>query len=68
MIKDGTCFGELCLHGTLIDQHSIELNERIVSAASFAENDSRDAAAYTVGSIGDHGFLDMADSFAKVLL
>lgn len=68
MINERSCFGELYLHRTLIDQHSVELNESIVGAAGFAEDNSCNTTAYTVGSIGKHGSLHMAHRFAEVFL
>ncbi len=59
---------ELYLHGTLVDQHSVELNEGVIGAACFAESDSCNAAAHTVGSVGEQNSLDMANRFAKILL
>ncbi len=68
MINKRGWFGELYLHGTLVHQHSVELNESVVGAAWLAEDDGCDAAAHTVRSIGEHGFLDLANRFAEILL
>lgn len=63
-----SCFSELYLHGAFIDQHSVELNESVVGAACFAEDDGCNAAAHTIGSVGEHGSLDRPNRFAEILL
>lgn len=56
------------LHGTLIDQQAIELDEGIVGAAGFAENDCCNSTADTVGTIGNDGTLDRANRFSEIFL
>ena len=56
------------LHGTLVNQQTIKLSDGLVCAAGFAENDSRNATADTIGSIGDHRALDGANSLSEVFL
>lgn len=68
MIHERGWFSELYLHRTLVDQHSVELNESVIGAAWLAEDDSCNATAHTIGSVGDRGFLDLANRFAEILL
>ena len=53
MIHKQGQYGKLYLHRTLVDQHSVELNESVVGAAWLAEDDGCNAAAHTVRSVGD---------------
>ena len=68
LIHKRSCLSELYLHGALINQHAVELNESVVGAACFAEDDSCNAAAHTIGPVGEHGSVDRANRFAEILL
>ena len=45
---------ELYLHRALVDQHAIELDECVIGATWFGEDDGCNAAAYAVGSVCEH--------------
>ena len=56
------------LHWTLVDEHSIELSKGVICASRLNKDDCRDAAADTIGSIGDVSTLDRAHGFSEVFL
>jgi hypothetical protein len=56
------------LHGTLVDQQAIELDEGLVGAAGLAKNNCCNATTDTVGTIGDDSTLDRANGFSEIFL
>ena len=56
------------LHGTLVNQETIELCDSFVGAAGFVENDRCNATANAIGTVGDHGALHRANSLSEVFL
>ena len=57
------------LHGTSIDEKTVQLLERIGSAICLVEDDGSNSAADAVGSIGDGDTLDARPHrFGKVFL
>ena len=56
------------LHWTLVDKEAIKLDGRVIGHARLGEDDGGNPTTHAVGAIGDRGFLDRANRFAKVFL
>ena len=56
------------LHRSLVNQHSVQLDQSIVGGAGFAENDSCNSPADAIGAVRKHGLLDWPNRFGKVFL
>lgn len=56
------------LHGAIVHFDSIQLRCSLNGATRFVEDDSGNAAALSVWSVGKKNFLDWAYSFGKIVL
>ena len=56
------------LHRTLVNQHTVELLQSVLSATRFAEDDGSNTTADAIRSVSEHSSLDRSNGFAKVLL
>ncbi len=56
------------LHRTLVDQHTVELLESVLSATRFAEDDGSNTTADAIWSVSEHSSLDRSNRFAEVFL
>ena len=56
------------LHRFLVNEEPIQRRECVVGAIGLVEDDSGDAAALTIGPVGDENSLDWADRFDEIFL
>ena len=57
-----------CLHGSFVDEHSVEILGGFGSQARFIERDVCDATTLTILVVLQRDFLDLANRFGEVFL